>query len=114
MKGLIQALFLPIFVVILFAFTPFVNAADNIAGASATMGKRTDISYPLRQNTFLKRYVIKKVLEKYHSPLAKNVDAFVKTCMKYRLDCYLLPSITGVESTFGRFIYPNSSNPFGW
>jgi hypothetical protein len=46
--------------------------------------------------------------------MADEVDNFLTTCKKYSLNCYLLPSIAGLESTFGRFISPGSFNPFGW
>jgi len=42
------------------------------------------------------------------------VDSFLEACTTYNFDCYLLPSIAGVESTFGKFIAPGSNNPFGW
>lgn len=66
-----------------------------------------------------KEYLIKKVtifnmLEKHNSPFKTDADAFMKACITYNIDCYLLPSISGLESTFGKFIYPESHNPFGW
>ncbi|MEN9327714.1 MAG: hypothetical protein RI947_522 [Candidatus Parcubacteria bacterium] len=61
-----------------------------------------------------KKAAIKKVLESYNSPMVGSVDAFMDACIKYDLDCYLLPSIAGLESTFGQFTWPGSNNPFGW
>ncbi len=66
------------------------------------------------QELTLKKMVITRVLERYNSPLRGTVDGFIDTCMTYDLDCYLLPSISGVESTFGKFIAPGTYNPFGW
>ena len=63
---------------------------------------------------FLKRLAIRRVLERYNAPLVNESESFIKTCRAYNLDCYLLPSIAGLESTFGRFILPGSYNPFGW
>lgn len=87
--------------------------ADNVAGNSAT------IAYNFANSTnqdfyFKKRLAIKKVLQRYKSPLISDVDAFMQACLDYRLDCYLLPSIAGHESFFGHYIYPNSYNVFGW
>jgi len=103
------------FIAILISFLFNVKnvSAANIAGVSAT------ISYNLANNNkndelFLKKIVIERVLTKYSSPLKDEADSFVKTCASYNLDCYLLPSITGVESTFGKFILNGSYNPFGW
>jgi hypothetical protein len=92
--------------------------ADPVAGSSAAI--KIDKVINVTQNTFdsNKIYKIKKamnkVLNKYNSPLVNNIDSFVDACATYKLDCYLLPSIAGLESTFGRFILPQSYNPFGW
>lgn len=61
-----------------------------------------------------KRVAIYKTLERYNSPLLEEVDSFLIACLNYGIDCYLLPSISGVESTFGRFLLPGTYNPFGW
>ncbi len=66
------------------------------------------------QNSYGIKKAIKEVLKKYNSPLIGEVDNFVNVCAKYKIDCYLLPAIAGLESTFGHFIYPGSYNPFGW
>lgn len=60
------------------------------------------------------KLAMKRVLAKYDSVLVSEVDSFMGTCLKYNLDCYLLPAISGLESTFGKFILPESHNPFGW
>ncbi|NTU46816.1 glucosaminidase domain-containing protein [Candidatus Roizmanbacteria bacterium] len=94
------------------------NTFAQVAGSSATMEARTaSVSASVLDTSkgmAIKRLVIKRTLEKYHSPLVNSVDAFMNACQKYSLDCYLLPSITGLESTFGQFIWPTSYNPFGW
>ncbi len=61
-----------------------------------------------------KKIAIYQVLKKYNSPLVYETDSFIQACATYNLDCYLLPAISGVESTFGKFILPGSFNPFGW
>jgi len=61
-----------------------------------------------------KKMAIRKILNDYNSPFLDSTETFVSTCMNYDLDCYLLPSIAGLESTFGNFVHPNSNNPFGW
>lgn len=57
---------------------------------------------------------IDSVLKKEHSPMISNSADFIKSCVKYNLDCYLLPAIAGVESGFGKHILRQSYNPFGW
>jgi len=71
-------------------------------------------SNPVAYRYNIKKLVIKRVLSDYSSPMKDNADDFVKSCIDYNLDCYLLPSITGLESYFGRYTYPGSHNPFGW
>lgn len=85
------------------------RTSENSAQIDVIIGNEEENS-----SNFAKRIAIKKVLEKYQSPLTTSAGAFVKACEMYELDCYLLPSISGLESTFGKFIYPNSFNPFGW
>ncbi|HLL60246.1 MAG TPA: hypothetical protein VK338_00885 [Candidatus Nitrosocosmicus sp.] len=68
----------------------------------------------LAKKLLIKRKAIYNVLAKYNSPLTSEVDSFISACKKYDLDCYLLPSITGIESYFGQMIYPGTYNGFGW
>ncbi|MFA6081742.1 MAG: hypothetical protein WC741_05060 [Patescibacteria group bacterium] len=90
--------------------------AEIIAGASAPLTHQSFISYEDIQTEKEKqlKIVIESVLNRYDSPMAGESEAFVKACIKYQIDCYLLPSIAGLESTFGKFIWPNSYNAFGW
>jgi len=105
-----------IIVIAFFLFSIFILPKDifavNIAGQSArlsySLNTENDVDY------LLKKLTIRRVLEKNDSPMVDQVDSFIETCNKYNLDCYLLPSIAGVESTFGKFIYPGSFNAFGW
>jgi hypothetical protein len=69
----------------------------------------------LTENDLLfKAKALEEVLSLYQSPLKNETENFIKICQKYNLNCYLLPAIAGLESSFGQFIYPNSYNPFGW
>lgn len=102
-----------IFFVFLFLSLTRNTYAEKIAGTSAAITYNT-YSNSKEQEYFIKKLAIKKVLEKYNAPLSDQTDAFINSCKNYDLDCYLLPSISGLESTFGQFIYPNSYNPFGW
>lgn len=89
--------------------------AVNEAGASAVLAQLpVQSDYPINTRMNVQRATIQAMLDKYHSPLAGSVDAFMRACQTYELDCYLLPSIAGLESTFGQYIMPNSHNPFGW
>ena len=97
-------------------FVPKQAHASKEAGASASISpsvaeNRVPDNYT---ETNIKRKVIQEILTRNNSPLASEVDAFISVCTRYNIDCYLLPSITGLESSFGKFIYPGSYNPFGW
>jgi hypothetical protein len=96
-----------------FLFLPQKVTAEKVAGGSASM------AYNIADNDesvdiFIKKMTIKRVLEKYNSPMVESVDDFVNTAVTYDLDFYLLPSIAGLESFFGRYTYPESNNAFGW
>jgi hypothetical protein len=97
------------------ALTSSVEAA-SVAGESASLAFSTRANKAEIEaiRDFKKKLAIEAVLERYDSPMVEATDSFLATCKKYSLNCYLLPSIAGLESTFGRFIYPNSYNPFGW
>jgi hypothetical protein len=91
-------------------------SAELIAGSSAAVSYRestssTSISL---HKIAIKRKAMTEVLRRYNAPLLTEVDSFIEACTTYNLDCYLLPSISGVESTFGRFLIPGTYNPFGW
>lgn len=90
--------------------------AQTTAGSSAAVSYveiNTTTSVSL-QEMALKRKAITEVLKRYNAPLLSEVDSFLEACSTFNLDCYLLPSISGVESTFGRFLIPGTFNPFGW
>jgi len=57
---------------------------------------------------------LRKFLGKYNSPLSAYAEDFVVYADKNGLDYRLVPSITGVESTFGKHIPTNSYNAYGW
>ncbi|KKP86466.1 MAG: hypothetical protein UR89_C0022G0006 [Candidatus Roizmanbacteria bacterium GW2011_GWA2_35_8] len=110
-----KLIYLSILVTILL-FTSPSNTMANTAGTSADLALSSKISSNEIKsiNMKKKRMAIEAVLRNHNSPLLNDIDSFMDTCQKYDLDCYLLPSISGIESTFGKFIYPNSFNPFGW
>ena len=57
---------------------------------------------------------LEKFLGKYNSPLKSNAKTFVAVADKYGIDYRLLPSISCMESTCGKFLIPGTYNPFGW
>lgn len=57
---------------------------------------------------------IKKLLDRYKSPLADYAQFFVDTANKYNLDYRLLPTLAIAESGGGKKMPANSFNPFGF
>jgi len=105
--------------VLIFLFAVQPAQAQNIGGQSATLastltGVNNTVSGKSARDLRIKRYVIRKVLAQYNSPMVDSVDAFIEACEQYDFDCYFLPAVAGVESTYGKQIYPNSQNAFGW
>lgn len=64
--------------------------------------------------------ILQAYLAKYNSPLQYQSQHFVEAADKYSLDWKLVAAISGVESTFGKFVpggtYPayTSYNAWGW
>lgn len=87
----------------LFVFVRAVSANDSVLVAKVQ-----------NKSILAKKYAIYSLLEKYNSPMLGEVDAFLKACSVYQLNCYLLPSIAGLESGFGKHIPFKSYNAFGW
>ncbi|HUW21798.1 MAG TPA: hypothetical protein VMW41_03945 [Candidatus Bathyarchaeia archaeon] len=84
-----------------------------IAGASAFPKNRQVVKKSDLRISKLKYY-----LEKHHSPLAEYAPIFIRIADKYglsQLDLdFLLPAITGVESSFGHFYIRGTYNAYGW
>lgn len=57
--------------------------------------------------------VLSNYLAKYNSPLQYHAQDFIDAANQYGLDWKMLPSIAGVESTFGKQI-PGGYNAWGW
>jgi hypothetical protein len=105
-----------IFAALFFSAQPRAFAAE-IAGNSARLSQlsvyQSSNNY-VSNDFYFKAKAIEAILTEYQSPLVDQSQAFITACQRYEIDCYLLPAIAGLESTFGKFIYPNSYNPFGW
>lgn len=60
-----------------------------------------------------KAEILAKYLARFNSPLQYHAQDFIDASNTYGLDWKLLPSIAGVESTFGKQI-PGGFNGWGW
>lgn len=91
----------------------------NIAGQSAQLNSQYIALQPpiylaSEDKNILQKQAITNILTRRNSPLVAEVDTFMQVCQEYELNCYLLPSIAGVESGFARAYKPGTYNPFGW
>ena len=105
-------MFLITFIINLFIFTSSdVRAAGPSIASSAQIKKdRIGINYTddYRVNT------LKNFFDNYNSPLSEYAAEFVYWADYYQIDWRLVPSISGVESTFGKRIPKGSYNAYGW
>lgn len=79
---------------------------------SLTKGLEMDIKRVETQDKRIK--ALENVFEKYNSPLKPYAASYVRTADKYGIDWKLLPSIAGLESSFGKRQMPGSHNSYGW
>lgn len=97
----------------LFFVSKTVALAESEAGASATL--KTNSPQETLEEKDLRFLKLKKLFASYNSPFEdEEAEAFLVAAEINQLDWRLLPAITGIESTFGRFLPFNSFNPFGW
>ena len=61
-----------------------------------------------------RKKALTEFFELYNSPLKGNVDTFIEIADKYEIDYRLIPAISCMESTCGKFLIEGSYNPFGW
>jgi hypothetical protein len=57
---------------------------------------------------------LQSVFTRYNSPLLPYASTYVEKADKYGIDWKLLPSIAGLESSFGKRQMPGSHNSYGW
>ncbi len=57
---------------------------------------------------------IQKFLDSRNSPMSRHSVDFFEAAQQYNIDPYLLPAISGVESSFGAHHLSGSYNSFGW
>lgn len=100
-----------ILITILFLITALVNAGPVYGQNSISPSAQLREEYSQADN---RSQILEKYLEKYNSPLAEYSEEFVNSADQYQLDWRLVVAITGVESTFGKFIPQGSYNAYGW
>lgn len=104
-----------IFVAILFAIAGRVNQNSALAYFYPTESSAT-LTNPLPNEGRSDKRIrqLTHFFRSHNSPLEGYAADFVTLADKYEIDWKLVPAITGVESTFGKFIPQNSYNAYGW
>src|SRR3989338_9184260 len=89
-------------------------AGDNIAAKSATLQEVEIQKNSFQRVQYSQRVAIQNVLRRYNSTLVNYADEFVAAAYRYDLNPYLLVSISGLESFFGRYMIEGTYNGYGW
>lgn len=87
-------------------------AAENHAAPSATL--LLPVELYLQPEADVRTMAIRNVFKKNRSPLADYADTYVRAADTYNIDWKLLPSISGLESSFGVHYVKGSYNAYGW
>lgn len=86
------------------------HAAEKYAGSSAEIN--TASISAIQNDNRVK--ILEGFLNQYDSPLAQNAKTFVASADSNNIDWRLVAAISGVESTFGKFLPYESYNAWGW
>ncbi|MBI2019760.1 glucosaminidase domain-containing protein [Candidatus Daviesbacteria bacterium] len=94
---------------------PFLFSNTSVLAQKAEVIKTGNtVSHQIETRQLDKRAkILAKYLAKYNSPLQYHAQDFIDAADQYGLDWKMLPSIAGVESTFGKHI-PGGYNAWGW
>src|SRR4030042_3530833 len=103
MKKLLIILFLISLMALTNAGPSYGQELENTISSSAQLKDET-LEFDSRTQ------ILKDYFQQFNSPLAEYAEEFVGAADTYELDWRLLPAISGVESTYGKFIPHNSYN----
>lgn len=76
--------------------------------------KQKEVSFDVEFKKVNRKQALEKFFDKYNSPLKSNSETFIKVADEYGIDYRIIPSISCMESTCGKFLIEGSYNPFGW
>jgi hypothetical protein len=110
-KDMVNKILLTLIILTISIFNPRTSyGSTNVSVASASL-KNTQSDQDL---TDIRVTVLRNYLESKNSPLSGYASDFIKSADENGLDWRLVPSITGVESSFGKRMPYNSYNAYGW
>jgi len=99
---------------ILLFSTLIVISLLSVSPTKAWDSKEKEVTFDVEFKQVNRKEALEKFFEKYDSPLKSNAETFVKVADEYGIDYRLIPSISCMESTCGKFLIEGSYNPFGW
>lgn len=110
-----------IITILVFAFLLFTlpgPLVEKVESKTAQPQKKAELPEVRKLNKGIKKldkraWILSQYLKSYNSPMQNHAQDFVDAAAEYNLDWRLLPSIAGVESTFGKKI-PGGFNAYGW
>lgn len=91
-------------------FPTHIQAATNAASSAAL----TPLNIGEKEAIDSRVQALENVLEKHNSPLKPYAKAYVQAADKHGVDWKLLPSIAGLESSFGKHYIEGTHNVYGW
>ncbi len=103
---------LTIFIFLLLSLSLFVRS-QKVEVRALDAEIKTDEQVVVAKRLDPNAQILQKYLARFDSPLQYHAQDFIDAAKIYNLDWKLLPSIAGVESTFGKFI-PGGFNGWGW
>jgi hypothetical protein len=105
-----MSIFLPVAAIIIGAVstTHVVQALENDTAVEDRMPHKIEYQRVDRVE------ILTKFFTKYNAPLTLHAETFVRVADLHGLDYRLMPAISCVESTCGKFLLQGSHNPFGW
>lgn len=98
--------------IFLFAMPSKADALASVESSAKLMAYEARIEQKPMVDNRVK--ALKNIFNKYSSPLAEYSGIFVAEADKYGVDWRLLPAISGLESSFGLYLMPESYNGYGW
>lgn len=110
----LKSIILPMSLIISAAIYSENNAQAFTIPQSNNVYKDTQLEHAIGYKEVDRVEVLQNFFKKYNSPLLENSDTFVKVADQYNIDYRLLPAISCMESTCGKFLIEGSYNPFGW
>ncbi len=85
----------------------------NADASSATSAALLPLTKPLAREDS-RVVALRNIFKKHNSPLEPYARDYVVLADKYGVDWKLLPAISGLESSFGIALLPNTYNAYGW